>query len=94
MTMAENYQTISVQEEQLKTMYEEKLMLESHLKNIKTEIKAQEQMYNNKNCEMENCLEYHLDELKDSKNNVLKIEEILQCKQNEIQTNKLSEKYN
>lgn len=82
--MAENYQTISVQEEQLKTMYEEKLTLESHLKNIKTEIKAQEQMFNNKNREMENCLEYHLDELKDSKNNVLKIEEILHCKQNEI----------
>jgi len=82
--MAENYQTISYQEEQLKIIYQEKLVLESCVKDLKTEIEAQQKTFSCKNREMENCLEYHLDELKDVKNTVLKVEEILQCKQNKI----------
>ncbi|XP_016662205.1 interaptin isoform X2 [Acyrthosiphon pisum] len=83
--MAENYQIVGTQEEQLKTMYQEKLMLESHLKNIKIEIETQQKSFSEKNCEMENCLEYYLDELKDLKDEKSKIANILQCKQNEIE---------
>ncbi|CAI6360530.1 unnamed protein product [Macrosiphum euphorbiae] len=83
--MAENYQIVGTQEEQLKTMYQEKLMLESHLKNIKIEIETQQKSFSEKNCEMENCLEYYLDELKDLKDEKTKIADILQCKQNEIE---------
>ncbi|XP_025202114.1 putative leucine-rich repeat-containing protein DDB_G0290503 isoform X2 [Melanaphis sacchari] len=82
--MAENYQIIGTQEEQLKTMYQEKLLLESHLKNVKVEIETQQKNFNDKNHEMENYLEYYLDELKDIKNEKTKIEEILHCKKNEI----------
>ncbi|XP_026816304.1 uncharacterized protein PFB0765w-like isoform X1 [Rhopalosiphum maidis] len=83
--MAENYHTIGTQEEQLKTMYQEKLLLESHLKNLKIEIETQQKKFSDKNHEMENCLEYYLDELKDVKNEKTKIEEILLCKKNEIE---------
>lgn len=83
--MAENYQIIGVQEEQLKTMYQEKLMLESHLKNIKIEIEIQQKNFSEKNCEMENCLEYYLDELKDLKDEKTKIVDILHSKENEIE---------
>ncbi|XP_027840643.2 putative leucine-rich repeat-containing protein DDB_G0290503 isoform X1 [Aphis gossypii] len=83
--MAENYQTIGAQEEQLNTMYQEKLLLETHLKNIRIEIETQQKHFSDKNHEMENCLEYYLEELKDVKNEKTKIEEILQCKKNEIE---------
>ncbi|KAF0772968.1 putative leucine-rich repeat-containing protein isoform X1 [Aphis craccivora] len=83
--MAENYQTIGAQEEQLNTMYQEKLLLETHLKNIRIEIETQQKHFSDKNHEMENCLEYYLDELKDVKNEKTKIEEILHCKKNEIE---------
>lgn len=82
--MAENYQTVTVQEEQLKTIYEEKLILESSLQNLKIEIETQQKTFNNKNREMENYLEYHVDELKNVKNTVVQIEKMLQRKQDEI----------
>lgn len=82
--MAENYQVINHQEDQLKTMYEEKIMLESHLKKIKTEMETQQKVLQDKNYEMEKCLEYYLDELKDIKNTKANMDEILRCKQNEI----------
>lgn len=81
---AENYQVINHQEEQLKIMYEEKIMLESHLKKIKTEMESQQKVLGDKNHEMEICLEYYLDELKDVKTTKTNMEEILHCKQNEI----------
>ncbi|KAL4131608.1 hypothetical protein QTP88_008900 [Uroleucon formosanum] len=83
--MAENYQIVGTQEEQLRTMYQEKLMLESHLKNIKNEIETQQKSFNEKNCEMENCLEYYLDELKNLNDEKTKIGDILQCNQNKIE---------
>lgn len=81
---AEYYQTIGIQEEQLKSLYQEKITLQSHLKDMTTKTNTQEKMFNNKQRDMENTLEYHLDELKDVKNTVSKLEEILCCKQNEI----------
>lgn len=81
---AEYYQTIGIQEEQLKSLYQEKLTLQSHLKDMATKTNTQEKMFNNKQRDMENTLEYHLDELKDVKNTVSKLEEILCCKQNEV----------
>lgn len=81
---AEYYQTIGIQEEQLKTLYQKKLTLQSNLKDMKTKTETQEKIFNNKIRDMENTLEYHLDELKDVKNTVTKLEEILSCKQNEI----------
>jgi len=83
--MAENYQIVGSLEEQLKTMYQEKLMLESHLKHIKIEIETQQKSFSDKNCEMENCLEYYLDELKDLKNEKTKLSDSLHCKQNELE---------
>lgn len=82
--MADNFQAINEQEEQLKAIYLEKLSLESHLKSRVTEVETQQKMFNDKNREMENCLEYYLDELKDVKSTKAKVEEILHCKQNEI----------
>lgn len=81
---AEYYQTIGIQEEQLKSLYQEKIILQSHLKDMTTKTNTQEKMFNNKQRDMENTLEYHLDELKDVKNTVSKLEEILCCKQNEV----------
>lgn len=81
---AEYYQTIGIQEEQLKTLYQEKLTLQSNSKDMKTKTETQEKIFSNKIRDMENTLEYHLDELKDVKNTVAKLEEILSCKQNEI----------
>lgn len=81
---AEYYLTIGIQEEQLKTLYQEKLTLQSHLKDMTIKTNTQEKIFSNKQRDMENTLEYHLDELKDIKNTVSKLEEILCCKQNEI----------
>ncbi|KAL5245443.1 hypothetical protein ACI65C_012853 [Semiaphis heraclei] len=83
--MAENYQIVGSLEEQLKTMYQEKLMLESHFQNIKIEFETQQKNFSDKNCEMENCLEYYLDELKDLKNEKTKLADILHSKQNELE---------
>ncbi|VVC44049.1 Hypothetical protein CINCED_3A008045 [Cinara cedri] len=82
--IAENSQTINIQEGQLQTMYQEKLALEIQLKDLKTEIEMQQKAFNIKNCEMENYLAYYLDELKDIKMGKTNIEEILVCKQKEI----------
>lgn len=82
--MAENYQSIDILETELKKMYQEKLILQSDLKERKTENETQQKVLSDKIREMENCLEYYLDELKDVKNTKTKIEEILLCKQNEI----------
>lgn len=88
--MAENYQTVGIQEEQLRTLYQEKITLETHLKNVKMETETLEKKSYNKIRELENILEYHLDEVKDGKTKISKLEEILGCKQNEIeQQNKL-----
>lgn len=81
---AEYYQTIGIQEEQLKTLYQENIDLQTHLKSMKTNTETQEKIFNNKIRDMEITLEYHLDELKDHKNTVKNLEEILSCKQNEI----------
>ncbi|XP_025408109.1 uncharacterized protein PFB0145c-like isoform X2 [Sipha flava] len=82
--MAENYQSIDILETELKKMYQEKLILQSNLKDSKTENETQQKVLNDKIREMENYLEYYLDEIKDLKNTKTKIEEILHCKQNEI----------
>lgn len=82
--MAENYQVINHHEDQLKMMYEEKIMLESHLKSMKTEMETQKKVLVDRNHELEKCLEYYCDELKDIKNTKTNMEEILNCKQNEI----------
>lgn len=82
--MAENYQSIDILETESKKMYEEKLILQSKLKDMKTENETQQKVLSTKISDMENCLEYYLDELKDVKNTKTKVEEILICKQNEI----------
>lgn len=82
--IAEYSQSSSNQERQLQSVYQEKLALELQLKDMKTEIETQQKAFSNKNCEMENYLAYYLDELKDIKMNKTKVEEILLCKQSEI----------
>lgn len=82
--MAENYQSIDILETEIKKMYQEKLILQSNLKDMKTENETQQKVLSDKIRDLENCLEYYLDELKDLKNNKTKVEEILHCKQNEI----------
>lgn len=82
--IAEYSQSNSIQEKQLQSMYQEKLTLELQLKDMKTEIETQQKTFSFKNCEMENCLAYYLDEIDYIKKNKKRTEEILFCKQNEF----------
>lgn len=82
--IAKNYQTIINQEEQMKTMYKDNILLKSCLNDEKTKNEKQFKDFSDKIRDMENCLEYYLDELKDIKNTKTKTEEILNSKNNEI----------
>lgn len=86
--MFENDEVTNIQKEELNTIRQEKLVLESSLKDLKNEIEIQQKTFSNKHREMENSLHYHLDELKEVKNTVLKLEIILQHREHKINQQK------
>ncbi|XP_050432035.1 putative leucine-rich repeat-containing protein DDB_G0290503 isoform X2 [Adelges cooleyi] len=82
--LSENCQILNTKEEQLAMLYQEKLMVESQLNSVNTEIEKQQKLSSTKIRELENCLEYHLDELKNALGKIEKMEEKINSKQKQV----------
>lgn len=82
--ITKNDQYISDQEEKIRKIYNDNAMLESSVKDMKSEIETQHNDFSDKLKDMENCLGYYFDQLKNARNSELQIKAHLNCKKNEI----------
>ncbi|XP_050542279.1 golgin subfamily B member 1-like isoform X2 [Daktulosphaira vitifoliae] len=82
--LSENCQILSVKEEQLGMVYQEKVVTENQLKNLSEKIDAQEKLSKSKILEMENYLEYYIEELENSTKKILNLEKTLDGKQKNL----------